>query len=78
VTAGSPVQWARTFSRVASGKAAKSPFVQLTKGKRVKLRFARPFRYELDGGARSPVTKLDIKVHPASVTVCVPASSSLS
>lgn len=74
VTAGSPAQWARTFSRVASGNAAKSPFVQLTRGKRVKLRFARPFRYELDGGARAAVTKLDIKVHPASVTICVPAT----
>jgi diacylglycerol kinase (ATP) len=75
VTAGNPVQWARTFGRVASGNAAKSPFVELTKGKRVKLRFARPFRYELDGGARSPVTRLSIKVHPASVTICVPVSS---
>ncbi len=72
VTAKHPVQWARTFSRVATGDAARSPFVHLTRGKRVRCTFARPFRYELDGGARSAVTRLNIKIHPSSVTVCVP------
>ena len=74
VTAKHPVQWARTFGRVATGHPADSPFVRLTRGTRVRLKFSEPVRYELDGGARSPVTKLRIKVHPSSVTVCVPDS----
>lgn len=72
VTAANPAEWARTFGRVAVGKAAKSPFVRLTQAKRITVKFGRPFRYELDGGARSPVTRLKIRVQPASVTVCVP------
>ncbi len=73
VTARNPVQWARTLTRVALGSATKSPFVHLTSGRRFTLSFSRPFRYELDGGARSQIRKLRIKVHPASVTICVPA-----
>jgi diacylglycerol kinase (ATP) len=75
VTASNPVQWARVFSRLAAGSGAKSPFVQVTGGKRFNVTFDRPFRYEIDGGARPPATKLRIRVHPASVTVCVPAES---
>src|SRR3984893_733244 len=75
VTAGNPVEWARTLGRVALGKSEKSPFVQLTRGKKFRIRFDRPFPYELDAGARPPVTKMRIKVHPASITVCVPAKT---
>jgi diacylglycerol kinase (ATP) len=75
VTARGPVQWARTLSRLALGNAARSPFVRLTSGRKFTLKFDRPFRYELDGGARPKVTKLRIKVHPGSVTVCVPPGS---
>ncbi|HEY4854875.1 MAG TPA: diacylglycerol kinase family lipid kinase, partial [Streptosporangiaceae bacterium] len=56
-------------------QSEKSPFVEITRGKRFRIRFDRPFPYELDGGARPPVTKMRIKVHPASVTVCVPAKT---
>jgi diacylglycerol kinase (ATP) len=73
VTASNPLQWARVFGRLAVGGASSSPFVQLTGGKRFKLRLDKPLRYELDGGARPAVRKLRIKVHPASVTICVPA-----
>jgi len=75
VTASNPMQWARVFGRLAAGNGASSPFVRLTCGKQFKLRFDQPFRYELDGGARPAVTKLRIRVHPASVTICVPAES---
>ncbi|HET9893831.1 MAG TPA: diacylglycerol kinase family protein [Streptosporangiaceae bacterium] len=71
-TARGPVQWARTLGCLATGNVARSPFVHLTRGKRVKLSFDKPVRYELDGGARSRAARLDIKVHPSSVTVCVP------
>ena len=72
VTAGNPVQWARTFARLARGQAAVSPFVKVTQGKKVSIRFGQKVRYELDGGARPASKKLRIKVHPGSVTVCVP------
>ena len=73
VTAGNPAQWARTLGRVALGDAEKSPFVQVTRGRRFRIRFDRRFPYELDGGARPAVRKLRIKVHPSSVRICVPA-----
>ncbi len=72
VTARNPVQWARTFARLARGQAAVSPFVKVTQGKKFTIRFGQKVRYELDGGARPASKKLRIKVHPASVTVCVP------
>jgi YegS/Rv2252/BmrU family lipid kinase len=72
VTAGSPVEWARTLGRVALGRTENSPFVEVTRGRRIKVRFSRALPYELDGGARGAVTKLAVKVAPASVTICVP------
>jgi diacylglycerol kinase (ATP) len=75
VTAKNPVEWARTLGRVASGKAGKSPFVLLTRGRTFQLRFGRRFPYELDGGARPAVKKMRIKVHPASIRICVPQNA---
>jgi YegS/Rv2252/BmrU family lipid kinase len=72
VTARNPVEWARTFGRLALGHPDQSPFVEVTQGKKIRIRFDRKVRYELDGGARPTTNKLRIKVHPASVTVCVP------
>jgi diacylglycerol kinase (ATP) len=74
ITAKNPVEWARTLGRVALGKAEGSPFVELTRGRKFRIRLDRQLPYELDGGARPPVTKLRIKVHPAAISICVPAS----
>jgi diacylglycerol kinase (ATP) len=74
VTARNPADWARVFGRIITGQPAKSKFVRITSGQRIKIRFDRPFPYELDGGDRKPVRKLKIKVQPASITVCVPPS----
>ena len=73
VTAANPVQWARTFARLARGQAAVSPFVKVTQGKKFRIRFGQKVRYELDSGARPASKKLRIKVRPGSVTVCVPS-----
>ena len=75
VTARNPADWARVFGRIVAGQPAKSKFVRTTRGKKIRIRFDRPFPYELDGGDRKAVRKLKIKVHPASVRVCVPPSS---
>jgi diacylglycerol kinase (ATP) len=75
VTAKNPVQWARTFGRIAVRRAGKSPFVEVTQGKKFKIRFGRKLPYELDGGARPAVKVMKIKVRPCSVEICVPARS---
>jgi len=72
VTAKSPADWARTFGRVALGHPERSPFAKVTRGKKIRIRFEEKVRFELDGGARPASRKLRIKVHPGSVTVCVP------
>lgn len=75
VTAKNPVEWARTLGRVALGQAEKSPFVTVTRGKRFRVRFDRRTPCELDGGARPAAKKVRINVHPASITICVPATT---
>jgi YegS/Rv2252/BmrU family lipid kinase len=78
VTARDPVQWARTFGRLALGHAERSPFAKVTQGAKVKIRFDRKVRYELDGGARPASKKLRVKVCPGSVTMCVPGDDTSS
>jgi diacylglycerol kinase family enzyme len=75
VTAGNAPQWARTLGRVMLGEAERSPFVHVTRGRKFQVRFDRQLPYELDGGARPAARKLRIKVHPASVRICVPADA---
>ena len=75
VTAKNPIDWARTLGRVTQGKAEKSPFVELTHGKEFNFTFKKKFPYEMDGGERKAVKKMHIKVHPSSITICVPAES---
>ena len=73
VTAKNPVEWARTFARLALGQAEASPFVQVTRGERIRIWFGRKLPYELDGGARPAVREMRIKARPGSIKVCVPA-----
>jgi diacylglycerol kinase (ATP) len=72
VTAGNPVQWARTFGRLALGHPEQSPFAKITEGKKFRIRFDEKVRFELDGGARPASKKLRVKVRPGSITICVP------
>ena len=76
VTAGNPAEWARTFGRLALGRPERSPFAKVTHGKKFRIRFDEKVRFELDGGARQASKRLRIKVHPGSVTVCVPPGAS--
>jgi diacylglycerol kinase family enzyme len=75
VTARNPVEWARTFGRLAVGDVEHSPFAEVTQGKKFRIRFDQKVHFELDGGARPARKKLRIKVRPGSVTVCVPPGS---
>ena len=75
VTAKNPVDWARTLGRLALGSAEKSPFVEVTRGRKFRIRFDRPLPCELDGGSRPAVEKMRIKVHPSSIKICVPVNA---
>jgi diacylglycerol kinase (ATP) len=78
VTAKDPVEWIRTLGRVAQSETEKSPFVEVTRGKKFRIRFNRRFPYELDGGARPPIRKMRINVHPSSIKICVPAKAAVA
>jgi diacylglycerol kinase (ATP) len=75
VTAQGALQWSRTLARTVTGKAEHSPFVNVTRGKKFDVRFARKTAYELDGGDRKPTARLKIKIQPAAITVCLPVPS---
>jgi YegS/Rv2252/BmrU family lipid kinase len=77
VTAKNPAEWARALGRVMQGRAGESPFIAVTQGKQFRVQFGRPFPYELDGGARTTVMKLRVKVHPGAITICVPAKAAV-
>ena len=65
-------QWARTVARTAIGTTGKSPFVQVTKAKKIRVELDRKVAYELDGGARKPTKVLKVKIEPGAITVRVP------
>jgi diacylglycerol kinase (ATP) len=75
VTADSVLDWVRTIARTAAGAASSSPFVQVTKARRAEMTFDRKVLYEVDGGERASVKKLEAEVEPAAVEVCVPAEA---
>jgi diacylglycerol kinase (ATP) len=64
--------WARTVARTAIGSTARSPFVQVTKAKKIRVEFDRKVEYELDGGARGKAKLLKAKIEPGAITVRVP------
>lgn len=65
-------EWARTIARTATGRTAKSPFVQVTKAKKVSVELDRKVPYELDGGDRKKTRRLKAKVEPGALSVRVP------
>ena len=71
-TAAGALQWARTLGRMAVGRSEKSPFVRITRARKVRITLDVPTMYELDGGSREQVRKVRAKIVPGAVTVCVP------
>ena len=71
-TARGVTQWARTMGRMAVGRSEDSPFVHMTRARRIDVKLQKPLTYELDGGARGAVRKIRVEVAPAAVKVCVP------
>lgn len=75
-TASGAVDWARTLGRMATGRSEDSPFVRITRGRKVTVRFGTAKTYELDGGARTRTKRLKVKVVPGALTVCCPEADS--
>jgi diacylglycerol kinase (ATP) len=75
VTAHTAWQWLKVLSRVAEGRPDLSPLVDTKRAKRIVVELHRKRAYELDGGARSPVKRLEVHVEPGAITVCVPADA---
>jgi YegS/Rv2252/BmrU family lipid kinase len=71
-TAEGAWQWARTLGKMATGRSDSSPFVKITKGRRITVKLATPVTYELDGGARKAVAKLKARAVPRAVTFALP------
>ena len=71
-TAQGALQWARTLGRAATGRSERSPFVEMTQGRVIDVKFAEPVAYELDGGERGSSKRLKATVVPAALTFCVP------
>jgi YegS/Rv2252/BmrU family lipid kinase len=74
LTAEGPLQVARAAARAVAGDTHKSPFVRITKARKVGVKLDRKVRYELDGGDRKKVRSFKVKVEPGAITVCVPAA----
>ena len=75
VTARSVWQWVRVLSRVAGGRPERSPFVEMTRGKKIVARLSRPLAYELDGGDRGSAKRLKLKVVAGGITIRAPRST---
>ena len=73
VTADGVVEWLRTLARTAVGAPEKSPFVQTTRARSIRMKLARKVLYEIDGGDRKETKKLRIDVEPQSIRICVPS-----
>ena len=71
-TAQGALEWARTLGTMAVGRSDHSPFVRITRARKVRITLASKLEYELDGGARTAAKKLKVKVVPGAIAVCVP------
>lgn len=73
-TAKGPLQWARVFGQMSTGRSDRSPLVRITRARRVTVKLGAPMVYELDGGARGTLSKVKARVVPGGFTVCVPTA----
>jgi YegS/Rv2252/BmrU family lipid kinase len=75
-TAQGAAQWARALGTMAVGRSDQSPFVRITRARRIDVKLRSKLEYELDGGARTAVKRLSVRVVPGGVKICVPKSDS--
>jgi YegS/Rv2252/BmrU family lipid kinase len=72
VNADGIADWLRAFARTAAGHPDRSPLVQTTTARKIKVKLDRKVLYEVDGGGRHPVKAFTVTVQPAAITVCTP------
>jgi YegS/Rv2252/BmrU family lipid kinase len=72
VNADGLVDWTRTLARTAAGHPERSPLVQATTGKKIKVKLNRKVLYEMDGGSRKKTRSFTVEVQPAALTICLP------
>jgi diacylglycerol kinase (ATP) len=72
VTATTATQWARVLGRAVTGKTAKAKHVEMTQAHKIDISLDSRRLYQVDGGDRSKVKKLKIRVAPGALTVCIP------
>ena len=72
-TADGPKDWARLLTHLVRRKAESSPLVRTTSGREFAIELERKVPWELDGGDRKPTKRLDVRIEPAAIEVCVPA-----
>jgi YegS/Rv2252/BmrU family lipid kinase len=74
-TAQGALQWARALGTMAVGRSDHSPFVRMTRARRVDVKLKSKLEYELDGGAREKVKRFSAEVVPGAIKICVPADA---
>ncbi len=72
VSAENMWQWASVLARAMVKKHPGSRHVQMTQGKKIRVRFDAKVPYELDGGDRPATDRLKIRVRHGVLTICVP------
>ncbi|GAA4055746.1 hypothetical protein GCM10022248_24000 [Nonomuraea soli] len=71
-TARSKLEWGRLLGQMATGRSDESPFVRITRARKVTVKLATPRTYELDGGARATAAKLKADIRSQAITLCTP------
>jgi diacylglycerol kinase (ATP) len=72
VTADGLVDWGRVLTKVVRHQPDASPFVRMTSGRSVEVTMKGKHRYELDGGTREAVKRLQFAVKAEGLRVMVP------
>ena len=72
LTATGALQTARTVARLAVGTVDDAPYAQTTKAADIRIEFDRKVLYQVDGGDRTAVSSLRVRVVPGGVVICVP------
>jgi diacylglycerol kinase (ATP) len=72
VNADGITDWVRALARTAVGHTERSPLVQATSARKIKVKLNRKVLYEVDGGGRKKVKSFTVNVQPAAITICLP------
>jgi diacylglycerol kinase (ATP) len=72
VTADGLVDWGRVLTKVVRKQPEASPFVKMTHGRSIELTMKGKHLYELDGGTRDTVKRLQFEVKAEALRVMVP------